>query len=137
MLAYPQKRTMDSSQGTVCPRHEIAPAWQPEPAAPVMKRERSKEQAADVKLARPFEQAPARLEEQPECAPDAWQSYMQTMAGQCQSREPRRAGVTTFARRLMAIELARARRSSPADFLGRLRKKRPGPETRKTGTIAR
>ncbi len=130
MLGYLQNRTTDPSQGAVCPRHEIAPAWQTEPAAPVMKRQRSRKEVADVKLTYPFEQAPARLEGQPERAPDAWQSYMQTMAGQCQSREPRRAGVTTFARRLMAIELARARRSSPADFLGRLRKKRPGPETR-------
>lgn len=63
-------------------------------------------------------------------SPEAWEHCRCGPGGHCQLQEPRRAGVTTFARRLMAIERARARRSVPADFGARLRGRKPGHDTR-------
>lgn len=65
-----------------------------------------------------------------EADPPAWASYSWTPAGPQPLERPRGAAVAGLARRLIARERARARRSRPADQLGYLGGRR-GPWARR------
>ena len=108
-------------------RDEITLTWQTEPAARVLRRERARARAADgapkdFPSAQLVPRESKRLDEESQAE---WQAYAWEPETGRPAPRPRGAGVTGFARRLMAIERARARRGTPVEFPARPRRRRP------------
>lgn len=118
-----QNRGRAGSHGTVPPHvHEPPPLlWQTEPFHQVLKRERSKRKPASGSALPTSILVSARhdLEIPGESDAPMWESRAWKPDDHRRARGVSGTRVTTFARRLMAIERFRARRRRPEEFLGR------------------